>query len=82
MPLYCFVIEQLVPYIHFLGTKQTVPAKKPQVCALFDTVLKQKHASATNKALILRCFPGTICCVPINVLFSTGCSILTHYNDT
>ena len=55
MPLYCFIIEQLVPYIHLLGTKQTVPAKQRKVDALFGTVLKEKP-SAPNKAQTLRCF--------------------------
>ena len=46
VPLYCFVIEQLVPYIHFLGTKQTVPAKQRKVGAfLFGTVLKQMQSA-------------------------------------
>ena len=81
MSLYCFVIATLVPYINVLGTKQTVPAKQRRVGALFGTVLKQKQ-SAQIEALILRCFPGTICIVPIDLLFFTSCSILTHYNDT
>ena len=81
VPLYCFVIEQLAQYIQFLGTKQTVQAKQRKVGALFGTVLKHKQ-SAPNKALTLCCFPRTICFVPINLLFWTSCSILTHYNGT
>ena len=45
VPLYCLVIEQLVPYIHLLGTKQTVTAKQRKVGALFGTVLKQKQSA-------------------------------------
>ena len=43
VPLYCFVIEQLVPYIHLMVTKQTVTAKQRKVGALFGAVLKQKQ---------------------------------------
>ena len=65
----------------FLGTKQTVPAKQRKDGALFGTILKQRQ-NAPNKALTLRCFPVTICFVPVNLLFWTGCSNLTHYNYT
>ena len=78
MPLYWFAIEQVAPYNHLLGTKQTVPAKQHRVCALFGTVLKQKPM-APSKALILFCSPKTICFVHINILFRTSCSILSLY---
>ena len=68
MPLQCFEIEQIAPYDYLLGTKQAVPAKQREVGALFGTILKQKK-SLPNKALTLRCFPATICFVPINLLF-------------
>ena len=44
MPLYCFESEQLVPYNHFWGTKQTVPAQQREDGALFGTVLKKGKA--------------------------------------
>ena len=81
MQLYCFEIEQLVQYNHLWGTKQTVPPKQREDGALFGTVLKQRQ-SAPNKTLSLRCFPATICFVPINLLFWTSCFNLTHYNGT
>ena len=62
--LYCFVIEQFVPYIHLLGTKQTVTAKQRKVGALFGTK-QNKSKVHLNEAPILRCFPVTICFVPI-----------------
>ena len=79
---YCTALSlnNLSHTFNFLGpNKQSQQSSVKLVLYVF--VLKQKQR-APNKAPTLRCFPGTICFVPINLLFWTSCSILTHYNGT
>ena len=77
VPVYSFEIEQLVPYNNLLGRKRIVTAKQRKVGALFCRILKQ-NLNGSNKAPTLRCFVGIICFVPMNLLFWTYCSMLSH----